>query len=208
MKKFLCIGLALMIVLQGFMVFATNESITCSWKNNTVIVTAPNGTFRSGSQVDMVVLMPEKTLEDVTAAGTIVCTSTSKANQLGGVSLTQTMKAPADGDFPVYLIPSSDDAVVKGVVSCRGTGIGRVTIASANKDGAVISVTVAVTGAENGTMCIAAYDRNDCLVDVDLVTAVSGTYTLTASNAVRVKAMIWESANTCKPIALYDDSPL
>lgn len=208
MKKFLCICLTLMIVLQGFMVLAAGDILTCSWENNKINVAAPAGTFRSGAQVDMVVLTPGKTLADITAAGAIVCTSTAKANQLGGVSLTETMKVTADGDFPVYLIPSSDDAVVKGTVSCRGTGIGRVTITSANKDGAEISVTVEVAGAESGTMYIAAYDTNDCLVDVDVVAAASGTYTLTGNSAVKVKAMVWESATTCKPIALFDDSPL
>lgn len=207
MKKFLCICLTLIIALHGFMVIAADSNITCKWENNTITVTAPNGTFTSGAQVDMVVLSPGKTLADVTEDGAVVCTSTEKATMLGGVTFTENMKVKSDGGYPVYLIPGGDDSVVSGTVYCEGMGVGSVTIVSAEKDGSTIAVTVEVEGVQNGDMYIAAYNTDGKMVAVDVFSAADGTYTISGNDAAEVKAMIFEGSNL-KPLAISDKSPL
>lgn len=208
MKKFLCICLTLSIVFQGFVVFASGSTMTCNWENDKITVTAEDGTFTSNAQVDMIVLQKGKTLANLSDTDVIVCTATTKAGRLGGVKLTEPMKVQEDGEYPVYLIPSGDDATVKGKVFCSVSGVGMVRITSANKSGDAISVNVEVSGAQEAQLYLAAYDSNGCLVAIDVADAASGTYTLNGKNAVKVKAMLWEKGNTYKPLSSADESPL
>lgn len=208
MKKFLCICLTLSIVFQGFVVFASGNTMTCNWENDKITVTAEDGTFTSNAQVDMIVLQKGKTLANLSDTDAIVCTATTKAGRLGGVKVTEPMKVHEDGEYPVYLIPSGDDATVKGTVFCSISGVGKVRITSANKSDDAISVTVEVSGTEEAQLYLAVYDSNGCLVAIEMKDATSGTYTLNGKNAAKAKAMLWEKGNTYKPLSAADESPL